>query len=237
MNITERLQCDIPSDWPTDFSQCLFEWQGLEGGILALVAAGFSVWFLWCQIRQSDRHEQGRLERQHAAVRATMPLTLSGMVDPLRQMLLKLEAAKEEVRRNGVASSFEPPLPPDEFVTQLQQVIGSTSNKSIIEPISQIIREIQTLWARVRTLQDERDQRRRAGLMQNIDEWIIQTAQVHALVESLFEYARGEHDNGPSAVGWERAESIIFQLGMESRELSQVIQRGLATSPSFWVLK
>lgn len=236
MSVVDRLRCDVPADWANDFSQCLFEWQGLEGGALALAAAVFGVIYLRRQITQSDRHERERLERQHNAVRATLPLTLSGLIEAMRQMLIALDDAKRDVRADGFASNFEPPATPVQHITELQAVIESTGDRTVIEPISQVIREIQTLWSRTQVLGNEREQRRRAGLERNVDEWIIQAAQVHALIESLFNYARGESQTGPTEVAWERAEFPIFQLGIESKSLVERIAAGVEKSPNFWSL-
>lgn len=237
MNMTQHLRCEVPADWASDPDQCLYEWQGLEGGALALAAALLGVLFLKRQIKQSDRHERERLQRQENAVRATLPLTLNGLIESLRRMLLALDGVKAEVREKGFASNFDPPATPTEHIAELQDVIASTDRRTVIEPILQIIREIQTLWARVETLRDEREQKRRAGLEQNIDDWIIQSAQIHALIEGLFDYARAESNDGPTAVGWERTESIIFHLGIESKTLVERIKRGLEKSPNFWTLK
>lgn len=237
MNLTDHLRCDVPADWMNDFSQCVYEWQGLEGGLLALGAALLGVIFLRRQIQQSDRQERQRLQRQQNAVRATLPLTLSGLVETLRRMLLALAAAAAEVREAGFSSSFDPPPTPTEHIAELQAVIASTDERTVTEPISEIIREIQTLWARVNVLRDRREQKRRVGLRQNIDEWIIQTAQIHALVESLFAYARSEEIRGPISVGWDRAESVLFHLGLETSTLVGTVKRGLEKSPNFWILE
>ena len=37
MSSTDRLRCDVVTEWVGDFSQCLFEWQSLAGGVLAIV--------------------------------------------------------------------------------------------------------------------------------------------------------------------------------------------------------
>jgi heme exporter protein D len=219
-----------------DFSQCLYEWQGLEGGLLALVAAILGAVFLSRQIRQSDRHERERLHREHSAVRATLPLTLSGLVEHLRGMLLALNAVKADLREHGSTRAFNPPAVPAQYVVELQSVIASTDQPDVVEPISEIIRQIQTLWARVEVLQNQRDQARRAGLHLNVDDWIIQAAQIHALTESLFDYARAESTQGPKAVSWERAESVIFQLGIETSNLVECVKRGVEKSENFWTI-
>jgi hypothetical protein len=219
------------------FGRWLYDWQDLVAGVLALVGAYWAVMGIRQQIDVSERHEQMRLRRQHNAVRATLPLTLSGLIEPLRDMMRALDAVRPDVRANGFTSAFNPPAVPAQYVAELQAVIASTDQRDVIVPISEVIRQIQTLWARVETLRDEREQRRRAGLEMNIDDWIMQAAQIHAIIESLFDYARDESDQGPKEVSWERAESIIFQLGIESRNLVQRVRRGLEKSPNFWTLQ
>jgi hypothetical protein len=236
MKVVDRLRCDIPADWSSDFSQCLYEWQGLEGGLLALAAAGLGAVFLWRQITQSERHEYARLRREHNAVRATLPLTLSGLVESLRAMLLALHSVKAEVRVHGFTTSFSPPPIPVQHVVQLQSLIRSSDAIDVIEPISEIIRQIQTLWARVEVLMNPNEQKSQVGLDINIDDWIIQAAKIHALVESLFDYARSETERGPQEVAWQKAESIIFHLRIESSELAGRIKSGIEKSPNFWTI-
>lgn len=229
-------QCDAPRDWIADFSQCLYEWQGIEAGILALLAAGIGAYFLWLQVSQSDRIEAERLAREHSAVRATLPLTLSGLCETLREMLIALDATKRENNAAGAEDRFSPPQNPIEHVQELKAVIASTNDRGVIEPIAEIIREMQLLWARVDFLRG-RERHNRAGLDRELNGHILQAAKTYALIESLFEYARAEAQAGPSHVPWARAESIIFHLRIENAELVEMIRDSLKHSPSFWTLK
>ncbi len=201
------------------------------------MAAAVSVCFLKRQIEQSDRHERQRLQRQQKAARATLPLTLSGLSLSLRQMLEALASARNEIRNGGISHAFAPPETPVEHIEELQAVIMSTDKRSVVEPIAQIIREIQTLWSRIEFLRDVRQQESMAALELSVDEWILQSAQIHALVESLFAYARGGTDEGPSDVEWGRAESIISQLRIESATLNELIRARSEQSSNFWALK
>jgi len=155
----------------------------------------------------------------------------------MKDMLNELSNAKAAVRQDGYTKSFVQPSPPTEFIEDLKALVASTDEKSVAEPVAEIIREIQTLWARTEVLHSKTLQRRRAGLTTNITEWMLQTAEVHALVESLFEYSRGEADYGPSEVKIERAESVIFQLGLEDREIVELIKKRLEASDTCWTLK
>lgn len=237
MNTSPSVQCDIPADWTANFSQCLYEWQGIEAGLLALIAALIGAFYLRRQISQHEKLETERLDRQHNAVRTTLPLTLSGLCESLRLMLVALDAAKRDVIANGLTTNFEPPRTPVEHVRELHAVVASTSDNSVVKPIANIIRELQTLWARVSLLKNPDEQKSRAGLKEEINRWIIQTAQTYALVESLFDYARAEAESGPTAVSWERAESIIFFLRIEDKDLVDIIKDALKRSTDFWTLK
>ena len=228
--------CDIPADWILDFSQCLYEWQGIEAGVLALIAAVIGAIFLHRQFLQNERHEAQRLARQHKAVRATFPLTLSGICETMRQMILALDEAKRVIRTQGYTKDFIPPSTPDRHVNELQLMISSTDERSVLEPIAQIIREIQTLWARIEVLSSKTQQRRRAGLVINVNSWILQASEIHAMAESLFEYARSEDETGPCEVAWERVESVIFQLGIEDKEIVDEIKKVIEKSPNYWTL-
>ena len=154
----------------------------------------------------------------------------------MRQMLFALNDAKIEVRKQQYTRNFKAPVTPDQHISEFQSVILSTDELSVVEPIAEIIRQIQTLWSRVDVLQNRAEQERRAGLLQNIDEWMIQSAQIHAMVESLFKYSRSAEEMGPSEISWERVEMILFQLGIEDKELVERINTLSKKSKNFWTL-
>ena len=101
----KSLHCRLPTDWFSDPSLCWFEWQTLVSGLLAVAAAGFTVRYLKKQISLSDKQERDRLRRQHEATRATLPLTLSGLINAMRKMLSELEQAKVEFKQKSVVKN------------------------------------------------------------------------------------------------------------------------------------
>lgn len=234
---TTSLYCRLPVDWLNDPSLCWFEWQAFLGSGLAVAAGAGTIIFLWKQLAQFEGHQAKLLERRHRATRTTLPLALSGLCGVLQNMLLQLDRAKKAVKQNGYTDNFFLIPAPTEYIEELKAVVASTDDPTVIEPTAEIIREMQTLWARVQVLNSRERQQRRAGLENNINEWMMQTAETHALVESLFPYARAETDEGPTEVSVERAESIIFQLGLEDKGLSDKIKSMLETSENFWSLK
>jgi len=231
----ETLQCDLWADWLVHASQCAYDWQTLIAGLLALGAAAITAFFLRKQIRQTEKLHQAELQRRHSAARATLPLTLSGMIENVEEMMEALHAAKQEISDHlHNQLNFELPPVPANHIAELQEVIASTERQDVIELISEIIGEIQILWARARILVDERERRHLAGLKQHIDEWIILSAQIYALVEVLFPYARSETDEVPVSASWSQVTSVISRSNMTTPEIEQIIERRSASSENFW---
>jgi hypothetical protein len=227
-------RCRVPLDWITDPSLCLFEWQTLISGFLAVAAAGVTVFVLKQQIAQSDAHERDRLRRQHDATRATLPLTLSGLTFAIEHMLSQLSKARYKFGCANLVKNFDPQPPPTEAIRELQQIIRSTDDPNVIQIISEIIRQMQILWARVRILSDEEKQEIRVGLSVEITQWIIEAAKIHALIGSLFDFARSRSQYGPDSVAWERVESVLMHLYIEDDTLKAIVKDGLEKSPYFW---
>ena len=73
--------CDIPADWSADFSQCLYEWQALEAGGLAIIAAIIGYFAIRQQIQHSKELERQRLKRVFEARRSTCLLYTSDAAD------------------------------------------------------------------------------------------------------------------------------------------------------------
>lgn len=214
----------------------LYNWQTLISGMLALVAALWAGCNLNRQIRQTAKLADQQLQRQHKAARATLSLTLSVLVQVVEQLLLDLRRARKELLNGQEVREFSPPTLPADTIPELQQIILSTDNPSVTEPISEIIRQMQTLWSRVSIAPDPDPNIHNCNPMNGIKDWLIQAAQVHALVESLFEYARGNSQDGPTSVAWERAESILIRLYIYDKDLKEIVESGRVKSSNFWTL-
>lgn len=153
-------------------------------------------------------------------------------------MILELDRAKGEITRNGAksfAGSFHPPSPPGEHVDEIQRVIETTDDQTIIEPLAKIIRELQTLWSRTGVFNDVVEMNRNVGIPESVDFYIIQAVQLYALTESLFDYARSKSNNGPAAVGWDRVEQILMRFGIETKDLFDLVGIELKKGKNFWV--
>ncbi|HMT44595.1 MAG TPA: hypothetical protein PKA59_08565 [Chakrabartia sp.] len=206
-------------------------------GFLALIAASFTIGYLHKQISQTEKIEKDRLRRQMNAARSTLPLTLAGLCASIREIISCVYAAKSPIRFFGYTQNNVFPSLPVQHISELQLVISSTDNDTVSEPISEIIREMQTLWSRIEILNNRTEQERRAGLLHEVNTYLVQAAKIHALTESLFEFSRRQSEDGPNEVSWERVSSIFLQLNVLDEDLNQLIKEGIEQSPHFWVLK
>ncbi|WP_157573097.1 hypothetical protein [Novosphingobium sp. AAP83] len=207
MSITDRLQCGIPRDWINDFSQCLFEWQTLVGGILAILAAVIGTLLLHSQIRQSERHETERRGRKFLAARATLPLALSEITGFSRTMIVELISLHNQLTHpSSMAPVFEPPTIPNGLIAALQAFIEATFDTALVDCVCELINEIQVLVARTESLQREEQL---LGVTQNIEEYVVQSARLHVIAGSLFPFSRGRESSIPSTVPWSDAYSYL----------------------------
>ncbi|WP_157973096.1 hypothetical protein [Blastomonas sp. UPD001] len=206
---TPKLSCRIPADWVGDLSQCLFDWQTLEGGNLALAAAGLSIVFLRRQITQSDRQHREEIERRHRAARMSMPLALAA-ISELTQNVADTLADRFEKAGNN------------EFDAAVDELLDAHPLKLGFEPV-EISREITSAFGIfIETLDDGTNARHVAELIASLQIMIarfngfkvsqaaadlgminlmIDVAKVRFLTESIYNYARFVDDAAFGVVG------------------------------------
>ena len=230
MSEFDPVSCGIPSDWVSGFSQCLYDWQGLEAGALALLAAFIGVLFVQRQIGQAQKHREDEISRRHNAARLTLPLTLA--------------TVSELVQKIGdeVADEFEK-FGPDGFSKTFDAIAGAGSLKTRFDPLSLPADVIVSFGSFVASLADGRDIRHVAELMGsiqillarykdfdlngagaklNLAGLLLDAAKVKLLNEKMFNYARFVDENSFGIVGvstptdaWDQihgsAQSLVFR--------------------------
>jgi hypothetical protein len=225
--------CALPESWMLEPSLCLFEWQTLIAGLLAVLAAAVSVWFLRKQISQTEALHQAALRRRFNAARATLPLTLSGLCAYATALVGELSARRRARSPSNVNGSREPlltPAPPTELVVSLQQMIEATEQKNVVALLSEIIGEIQVLTARVSGLTHYQT-------IRSVDTYIIQGAGIHALASSLFDFARREVESGPISVNWESVVNALRAMNIHDSQFPELfveMERRRARKDNYW---
>lgn len=197
MTHTESLQCAIPNAWVTGFSQCLYEWQGLEGAALALVAAYLSIQAIRRQIRQDKDHHSDELSRRHNAARLTLPLALAGLSeliasasDEIAGRLERLREFERNKEKGGdqaiLAVTKLPILKMDTEILKSFKDFVETLNQPIdIRHVAELISSMQIFIAR----NNEYDFRQIASET-SLNTLMIDVAKIKLLIDKIYNYAR-----------------------------------------------
>lgn len=229
MSITDRLQCDVPADWTQDFSQCLYEWQGLEGGALALAAALIGSIFLWKQIQQAKKHRQNDLDRRHYAAKLTMPLALSSVCELCQLIADEIANELETYEPESSAKTmqailddriarkrFDPVELPEAVIGGFERFAETLSSQNDVKHLSELIATIQILYSRYNS-----QNLLGAGARTNLESLLLDAATVKTLCDSMFNYARSVDQSSFGIVGvithqeaWNRihasAQGLVF---------------------------
>ena len=209
VSATNTLQCAMPSAWASKFSQCLYEWQGVESGMLAVFAAVVGSILLWRQIRQSDRHRQNDIDRRHIAAKLTMPLALSSISEMTQSIAGEIASELEtygpegfdrtiEAIQSGKAfrKRFDPAQVRQEVLGSFEKFVETMSNGNDIKHVSELISSLQILTSRFND-QDLLE----VGAKTNLESRLLDVATVKVLSDRMFNYARNVDQESFGIVG------------------------------------
>jgi len=174
-------------------------WQGLEAGLIAIVAALIGAYFVFRQTTELRRQESERLSRLHSAARAVLPLALSSLTDYCDVVAESLSKSHSSGYRQIIVPTH--PYSPPQFevgaITALRDVIES-ANPIIGERVASVISDVQILASRLGGLAlAARPMSRTVPLRHNAIQLILNAATIHARVSILFQYARRETEDPP----------------------------------------
>jgi hypothetical protein len=229
VNASEVVRCGIPADWVSNFSQCLYDWQGLEAAGLALLAAGAGMWFVQRQIRQAQDHRADELSRRHNAARLTLPLALSAVTELVQKIADEVANEFEKFGPDGFAkafdavaeeggnrSKFNPIAIPHEVLGSFEGFVASLAHAPDVRHVAELIGSIQILLSRYNDFDLNQ-----AGVKMNLAGLLLDAAKVKLLNEKMFNYARFVDDSSfgivgvaPPADAWNQihasAQSLVF---------------------------
>lgn len=206
----------------------LYHWQTLASGILAIAAAMIGGSFVLAQVHQAADQEAERLRRRHEAARATLPLTLSGLMEYGRGCgralrILYLSSRGASVGRPAFEKFELPPIPTG-AVPALAEMIEATS-REVAESISELLRELQVQDGRLRSLKreilDAHAHRRNVPKIE-LHDYMLDVADVYGRCEALLDFARKESEvagPAPKAADLKRA---LFLMGYHEAAFEQV---------------
>jgi hypothetical protein len=232
----------------------LYEWQGLEAGALALIAAIFGAAYLQKQVRQAEEHREDELNRRRLAAIVALPLTLSKTSEMLQAIADEIANRFEKLRENPFAddsiimidpgiTAFDPVEFPDENVRAFQDFVEALSDSHDIAHVAQLIASIQILLARLRSFDPAG-----VALEMALVSLMLDCAWAAHLNDSLYDHARSvgtkrfSTSDRNSAEDWAKvrtkSHSLLFsRLSPDPMMivLNEAIDRYVANGSSPWI--
>jgi hypothetical protein len=185
--------------------------------LVAIAAAFIGGIFINRQIRSSERQAERQRNQKFLAARASMPITLA-MVITYTRGCARFLAAIHRTRSGGVISPVAglPVLPaiPDQAVEEFRILI-ETGPSSIAGPIATLLSLIQVQRARLDDVAEWNEGRITLTVsLPNLEEYILDTAEVYMRASYLFEYGRFDAEV-PQQITSASMRSGVMQLGFD----------------------
>lgn len=221
------LQAEVAKQANTPVFGCLEFWlnryQTLLSALLALGAAGASIYFLRRQISQADRQEEERYAREGAAARAVLPVTLSALCEYAVEAGSSLAHILPTLAVAGVVKGLSKQFPelPEGPIGQLEKVI-KTIPVDQGKAFAEIIAEMQVLNARARSMIEEG-----RAVKHNVLEYILDAVEIYARCSANFDYARRYSEATQSTIPRQDMKSAcnVMRLFRVREELYIMIDR------------
>lgn len=204
------------------FEFWLSRYQTLVAAGVALAASAVGVIYLRRQISLTDQQERERIARRHAAERANLTLSLSDICGYAEASAVVLKEMLDDWAARGSPAWLRTerhPSVPAAAITQLQRLIETVSPKNA-NSIADLIGEIQVHKARIGSLL-ARDHTNRI----NIEEYIVDAAEIYARASNFFDYARRHHELMPSKPSSENMNSALNIIGIRFINHDEIIGR------------
>lgn len=203
-------------------------WQGLNVGMLAFAASliAFDI-----SLYKAERERK----RNFISERAFLPEALSELTTYCRASMALFAEAWTRVSEQAVRqqTSLETPVPdlPENYRVVFQECI-KTAEPKVGDALAYILMRLQIHHSRMRGLAEEISPDNRmiinAG---NLISYLYRIAEIQALINQLFEYARGIEDFDGSPLEWENYRNALSLAGIsinEYEDLQGFIERTIA---------
>ena len=214
-----QLYCRLPAHWWIDPSQCWFEWQGLVSGILAVVAAIVSIWFLQRQIAQTDQLHQNELKRRHNAIRSVVPVALAAISEYCAAVCNEIASAIEDRQDNfNVAfdahakgklekATFDGVNFPSDVIPTLQAFVETLTRPDDVKHMAELLGSLQILQSRFKTFN-----LKQIAVEHSLHSLLLDVAKVKFLTDSIFNYGRFVDEDSFSRIEGTKNESLWDEI-------------------------
>lgn len=205
-------------------------WQTLIAGLLAIVAALIGGRYINRQIQASANIEEDRRKRKFAASRAVLPLTLSSLSEYARRCSAYLKDIL--ATRNGEAIPLQstptpPPLLPITVIEELRSMI-EYSDEPIRGALVRLVSKIQEQTARLTVLANrlrKRPNSEELVTVSNIEEYMLDAAEIYARCAALFSFARAQSEEVPGDPSIADIRSALNQTSLWQENFARLHER------------
>lgn len=179
----------------------IFDWQTILASLAALVAAAIGAAMISKQIRQSDEQERERLKRKHTAARAMLPIALNALtqyaLECAAQLKMLYPKLDEQILDPMAIEAFRQPKIPTAASNDLQAMVEFAMGFEG-DAIASLLSKVQVHYARLSGINNERDSSGYIVSRDNLDQYILDSAEIFAQAGRLFAFARREDTEPPS---------------------------------------
>lgn len=204
----------------------LNRYQTLITGLIALVAAVMTVGVVRQQMAQIERHEEQRRRREENAVRAVIPLAVSGISDYARECTARLSQIKVEEGKRVYPTGFTVPELNKDLIVNLRDGIRYADRQTATQ-IHEMLAWLQIQNSRLRAIASSRPDDTSIIVPHNIERAILDAATLDVLASRLFQYGRGSM-SFRAMVRPEDLRTSLFLAG--ASKLPQALERMLDTA-------
>jgi len=193
----------------------IYNYQTLISGLLAVVGAITTVFFINRQIRQANSQETERRRRSDFAARAMMPAALSELCQYSQKCASALVPLIENAPTTQVsvsASIRDFPAIPDDALLVLRECIEFGS-EAVAENIADLIRKLQVQSSRLGG-EVWLSESGNTIVPPILIDCVLDALEIYARSTSLFPYARREQDDPPSALNTDNFKSAAHNCGI-----------------------
>ena len=218
-------------------AQCWYDWQTLIAGLIAIFAAVIGATAVVCQTRQAKVQADQQSQARFLAARVTLPHRLTVICDYAERMTKELVRLHNGAIPNHIIDPFRCPAIEVGLVEQLEKAIAVIPDPRVNGLLADVIGEMQILGSRAKQLPDLMKNQNFVGLKTNLEDYILQSVQLHLMAGNLFPFARREVDSVPEEILWDAVRTKMLFLDIHESSFPQLyktIARRSERNPAFW---
>lgn len=209
----------------------LKDWQPLVAAAVAFTGASIAAYVAYNNTKKTLQHseklEQQRRQRKHAATRAVLPLALAQLTDYAEQSAFLLRGLlgkfEKEVLPSGAISEGAVPRLPSETIKSISEFI-EFSDSVDTRVLENTIAWVQIHDSRIRGMvkDDSHSSSKRLTLKINVEEYILDAATIYAGAVAVYNYSRRRQDGIPSTIGWGDVRRALANMRFGELDFPQI---------------